>query len=105
MSDKRPSFPERTANAVRASIAAARFLKEEGYLLVSSSDHEERIAICTTCEEYGKYVEDECGECGCPVATRKAWLASTCCPFRMWYGDIDKTELCDQQEQEEKDDR
>jgi hypothetical protein len=90
---------------MKEALQAVTYLKEEGHLVVSEEEHTERLAMCSTCEEYSKYVEDECGECGCPVATRKAWLASTCCPLRMWYGDLEKTELCDQQEQEEKNDR
>ena len=98
MSEKRPSLVQRAKNAASAALQAAKYLKEEGHLLVDKEEHSERLAICKDCPEYGKYVEDECGECGCPVSSRKAWLASSCCPLRMWDGDIEKSELCQQEE-------
>jgi hypothetical protein len=98
MSKKRPSLLTKAKNVAREAVQAAKYLKQEGHILVDEEERQERLNICAGCEEYSKFAEDECGECGCPVSTRKAFLASTCCPLKMWDGDLDKTELCSNEE-------
>lgn len=96
--EKRPSLLKRAKNLTKEAINAAKHLKSGGELLVSEEEHSDRVEICKDCPLYGKFVEDECGSCGCPISTRKAWLASTCCPLYKWDGDLSKTELCQEEE-------
>jgi hypothetical protein len=88
-------------NVIKEAKQAAVYLANEGHILVSEEEHAERMKVCESndCGAYSEFVEDECGDCRCPLRTRKAWLASTCCPQRRWYGDIEKTELCSQEEE------
>ena len=103
MSESRPGPITRVKNLTKAMLSAGKYLISEGHVLCDEKTTLDRLKVCETCPEYGKYVEDECGECGCPVKARKALLESACCPRSWWDNDMTKVGLglCEENKQEE----
>ncbi len=80
-----PSYPSLATQAVNAVHAVGRIasavIRHEP-IKVSQEDHDHRMGICVTCDQYDP-VQERCRSCACYMAV-KPWLKTESCPLKKW---------------------